>query len=363
MRKKISGFGNVITTTSDVYSADKTSNYLQITGHENNFEFIRISSAALVIFGHSYPLHGLGFVPSIAFVGVPTWAVYIFFSLSGYLVGKSFTNSITFKVYLKKRFYRIFPGLTSTILFTILLGGFISSSGLVNYWLRHQWLSYLRNLLLYPVYSISDLFSTNPYPGVINGSIWTIPIEVFCYISIPLMVYKKLRRFSNVVLLIIVFLCGYLSIILPTGENRLVFYGTAIKDGLSVAVYFFGGCFLANISPKFLRFDLALLVMLSNMLLFSIRPSLALHMTWLVLPYVIITFGMAKTPLISRIGNYGDPSYGMYLLGWPIQQAVIYFWPQLSHLASVILVFLIVIPLSYISWWGLEKPLLKKGTS
>ena len=332
------------------------------TKHENNFEFIRIVSAALVIFGHSYPLYGIGFVPSIAFVGVHTWAVYIFFSLSGFLVGNSFKNSTNLMSYFKKRFYRIYPGLTSTILLTILLGGFISTSGFVNYWLSHQWLTYLRNLLLFPVYSISDLFSTNPYPWAINGSIWTIPIEIFCYISIPVILYKKIRKFSNLALLLIVFMCGYLSIILPTGENRLVFYGTAIKDGLSVAVYFFSGSFFANISNKFLRFDLALLALLSNMLLFSVRPSVALHMTWFVLPYIIVTFGLAKTPFISRIGDYGDPSYGMYLLGFPIQQSVIYFLPQLSHLASVVIVLLIAIPLSYLSWWRIEKPILKRGT-
>ena len=54
----------------------------------NNFDILRLISALLVIYGHSYPLTGLP-EPGFAASGVATIGVKIFFVISGYLVALS----------------------------------------------------------------------------------------------------------------------------------------------------------------------------------------------------------------------------------------------------------------------------------
>ena len=37
-------------------------------------------------------------------------------------------------------------------------------------------------------------FAGNPYPGVINGSIWSVPYEFWCYVGVALLLLTRLLR-------------------------------------------------------------------------------------------------------------------------------------------------------------------------
>lgn len=332
----------------------------ELTG-SNNFEFIRIAAAILVILGHSYPLCGITYVPVLGYIEISTWAVWVFFSLSGYLVTVSYYNSKSVIEYIGKRASRIFPGLLLTVILTIFLGSFVASIGFKSYWLDLVWLSYLRNILLFPIYSFGGIFIENPYSGIINGSLWTIPIEFACYLLIPILIFRKYKKTSLFLTGLAAFSTGVLSIILPSGEERIVFYGTSIKDACSVSVFFFVASLLAHLKKEgLLRIDFGFLAIVSAVFVFTMKPTFSLYFIWLFLPIAVVSFGLQSTPVLNKLRTYGDPSYGIYLYGFPIQQFVVQHFPNLTHAASVLLVLFMTVPLSYLSWWKFERHFLRR---
>ena len=95
---------------------------------ENNFDFIRLFLAVLVIFSHSYPL-GTGSELAGADFNILTkgqvtgghLAVDLFFIISGFLITASFERSKSIATYLKKRFLRIYPGFVVAMLFGLVI--------------------------------------------------------------------------------------------------------------------------------------------------------------------------------------------------------------------------------------------------
>ncbi len=58
-----------------------------------------------------------------------------------------------------------------------------------------------------------------------------------------------------------------------------------------------------------------------------------------------------------------DYSYGIFLYGFPAQQAVMAVWPSLSPLALCVASTALVLPFALGSWHLIERPLLRWGTS
>ena len=79
-----------------------------------------------------------------------------------------------------------------------------------------------------------------------------------------------------------------------------------------------------------------------------------------IIPIASIGFGMLSTPFIKEFGRYGDPSFGMYLYAFPIQQTIIYFTSStLDFYAGMALSIVITTIFAYSSWFFIEKPALR----
>ena len=147
--------------------------------HENNFDYIRLFAATQVVIFHTLfhlrieqPLWTVLFRP---FSGVP-----IFFLVSGFLITASYERSSSFKSYVEKRLRRIYPGLWFCILVTsgvVLALGYdlASKQGLV--WFSAQ----LFGIIYTPKFLSGFGF------GSYNGSLWTIPVELQFYATVPLL--------------------------------------------------------------------------------------------------------------------------------------------------------------------------------
>lgn len=105
-----------------------------MSSHRNNFTALRWFAAGMVLYGHSFVFLGL---PEPTFLG---WApmgplgVYIFFSISGYLVAQSWENDPNVFRFLQRRALRIFPGLfVCTVLSVFLLGPIFTTIPLLDY--------------------------------------------------------------------------------------------------------------------------------------------------------------------------------------------------------------------------------------
>lgn len=73
-------------------------------------------------------------------------------------------------------------------------------------------------------------------------------------------------------------------------------------------------------------------------------------------------FWFAYIPKIPRLDAYGDPSYAIYLWGWPIQQIYVEAMPQSVSATNFVLSAATAVIVGYISWYLVEKPCLRLKT-
>lgn len=156
-------------------------------GRDNHFNLIRMVAALAVLVSHAWPVTlGKGTPePWQAATGhsLGTWAVFVFFALSGFLVAGSLARTEGLADFLRARLLRIVPALAvSSWLVALGLGPLVTTLPLGEYLTQPRlWAFVARNSV--PVSHLFDLpgvFTTNPYPHPV-GSIWTLPYEVACY--------------------------------------------------------------------------------------------------------------------------------------------------------------------------------------
>lgn len=128
----------------------------------NNFNIIRIVAAAMVIYGHMSSIMGV-YKHTVYDQAVSTLAVKILFVISGYLIMVSLRNDAHFGRYMVRRCFRIFPGLIGVVLFAaLIIGPIFTSLPLTEYFTSKVTWTYLRNILLYPIYVLPGYFRIIP---------------------------------------------------------------------------------------------------------------------------------------------------------------------------------------------------------
>lgn len=336
-----------------------TSSVYVIESHRrNNFDALRLAGATLVLIGHAYPLHGR---PSVWIFGQPIQAlgVILFFSISGYLISKSWAADSSLPRYFARRALRIFPGLiVVTVLCAFVLGPLISTLSVGDY-LQHPgtW-EFLRNIPLFPVYALPGVFDTNIYPVAVNGSVWSLPAEFACYLMVPLVgLIPRRAQFLGYTLLAIV--SGVVGHYWSLDGTRVVVYGTDLAQAATVWTFFFVGAALASARWIPIRLDFALLGILLAALVSAILPTFSFPLWWFVFPYTILAIGATSTPVLHNAGRWGDVSYGLYLYAFPVQQTLVFTWPTLPFVLSVLATLLISLMLALGSWHLIEKPALR----
>lgn len=330
----------------------------------NNFDAIRIVAALVVIFGHACPLSGH---PDDVILGnaVQSIAVKIFFVVSGFLVAKSWESDPHVGRYLVRRGLRLLPGLAMVLLLTIgLLGPAFTTLSIPAYFAHGgTWRYFVYNLVLYPVYSLPGVFADNIYPNAVNGSLWSLPVEVAMYLLLPVVflttVFDRSRRLFILVTCTLVLL-SLLYLSRSPADQQVVFWGTGSRSVADVGPYFFIGALYSVTSMKrWLSAPISLLL-IGMLALFQV-PDYALQQVGLmiVLPYAVLSFATQPVPVISKVGRFGDPSYGVYVYGFVVQQAIFHLaGPTMGPIDNAIVATAITLVLGYASWHLLEKRVL-----
>ena len=323
--------------------------------HSNNFDAIRIAAALAVLVSHHYALTAQA-EPS--FLGLHTWggtAVIVFFVISGYLVTSSWYNDPSALRFAQRRILRIWPALAVVVVLTAYgLGAWVTSLPLMEYWKHRATLDYLLNIKLNVHYVLPGIFESNPYPRGVNGSLWTIPLEVRCYVVMALAGLLGLMRYRGVWMLLI---AAYLVWFMTKGNADVT---GKVNYGRELSAYFLAGSALYLLQPYWDRKPAVW-----TLSAFAAAASLWVvgwHHTalFVLLPLLVLYAGTRSTAVVCRFGRWGDPSYGIYLIAYPTQQAVIHFlWPELGFAGTLVLATAITVVLAYASWHGVEKIALK----
>ena len=331
------------------------------TRQANNFDLLRILFAWFVIVSHSYVLNGDGATDPLfemtqqtfllSFIGVKG-----FFIISGYLIFKSMVVSTSIFEYLVKRVLRIFPALAVVLLVTLVAVFFIYPNNMPPFFSNKEVYAYfLGNIILFkPHFFISGIFAGLP-SSAINGSLWTIEYEFFFYLFILLFFYfRSNKKILKVLLVIVVAL--FLMV-------RLAFYDWTVQTHFFIPLeplfdlgpYFLMGSLLSCFNFDTMPAKNALAAVLSLVLVASVYFKIGHTVVYFTLPFLVIYVGKQTSKLASWVHTtMGDPSYGIYLYAFPLQQLIIY-WYRPSTLVLFVASTIGAFIFGYLSWIFIEK--------
>lgn len=338
---------------------------MQATGHpKNNFDFVRVAAAFCVIVSHQFALSGLR-EPSILDVhSIGGFGVLVFFSISGYLVSTSWQSDPNGFRFLAKRFLRIWPGFAVAILLVALVLGPWLSDLTWNEYYRHPLIGeYLKNLQFSLRDQLPFTYVGNAIPNAVNGSIWTIPIEVKCYALLGLLGVAGVLKLRWAIALVTLLTLVAYAVFEPRGD-RIV---TALqwrpeqRFALEFGLFFFAGVLIHRFdllsTPQRVRWVLAACWIGAISAWLLNRSLLAL---WLAVPITTLVLATASTPFLRQTGRFGDLSYGLYLYAFPVQQVLIWqLKERLSWWAVLALVCVTTAGLAWASWHLVEKRALR----
>lgn len=333
---------------------------------DNNFAFIHIMAATLVVLGHQYTLLG-SVPPTLLGIDLNGLGVKILFLVSGYLVSASYLRSGSALHYVKRRLSRLYPPLFVCLIVTVVVLRLVTTTP-ENYW-RGAVRYVLNNLEMRPKYDLNGVFTDNPYPVGVNGSLWTIPIEMACYLLlIPLMeIYKLLLSHSRKLgQTFVIAICAAVSA--AEGLHHYysydvvsVFWNVDWVSGLLLCSFFWTGVMFQLLDLKRICNLQAAAVITAIYLCFS--SDLYLLMPY-VIGYLVISFALADKPLFSRLIKR-DVCYGLYLYAFPVQQLMIWLiYVKNGAHASVFLMFALSLCITWIlaeiNYYCLERPKLHR---
>lgn len=286
----------------------------------DNLTFVRLLAALAVIYGHSFPLTGET-APGYLMNGVQTIAVKAFFVISGYLVTESWLRDQNFIRFASKRLLRIVPALLFLVLFTVfVIGPVFTNLNVYEYFSSGGVVRYFWNVLFYPIYDLPGVFIDNIYPVAVNGSLWTLPVELSMYILMPISLFLVRNSKIGILIFSVFFIIFSLVARKVMHFDAMVFYGTDWLTACDPAPYFFIGVIyrvfnikrMLNLSVAIVLFVIAPMV--------AVSPVMSEIALYIVLPYLVLSFGLMKDSSFSFLDKYGDISYGIYLYGFLFQQ-------------------------------------------
>lgn len=325
---------------------------------ENNFDFIRQYAALLVIVGHSQILVGAP-VSGLWGVSVATLGVQIFLAVSGFLVTDSWIRRPNAIDFLTKRLGRIMPGLALCVLVTVfLLGPALTRLSLDQYFNHQFFFNYFLNIVLFPSYSLAGVFETNTYPNAVNGSLWSLPVEFICYLGV--LTAGLLTRRLPIVVLLFGAAINYVAHVALAKSTPIVIYGSLVRESLMIIPFFISGAFFRLINrPKLFTPELAVAAFSALVAVEHFYPAHLWAVTWIIIPYLCVAFGQGSLPVVRRFGRFGDPSYGMYLYAFPVQQTLQFMSGNTMSAPNMIAATTgISVLLGYASWHAVEKHVL-----
>lgn len=290
----------------------------------NNFDFIRVAAATTVLCSHQYALMFRPEPRPWGLFTLGTMAVLIFFSTSGYLVAQSWERDPHAWRFAARRFLRIWPALAVVILLAVFcVGPVFTNLSLTDYFRSGETWAYLKYLYLQTRLYLPGVFESNPW-HVVNGSLWTIFIEVKWYgILLVAGVCGLLRpRFRVLLVALVALHVIYIYFIWDVQHNPQSMFPFPYF-GCEYGTFFCYGGLLHVMRRSWMHRPgrvMAALLLIAGLLVILNYQYAAFFVC---LPFVVVWLGNQSTPLLRQTGRFGDFSYGIYLYAYFIQQAVI----------------------------------------
>jgi peptidoglycan/LPS O-acetylase OafA/YrhL len=326
----------------------------------DGFGVMRIAAAIMVILAHSFPLARGAEDPTWqrgdVIISFGSAAVSIFFVISGYLVLSSWMRDPNPFRFAARRVARIWPGLLVMLIVTTwILGSAVTTLPLARYLTDAGTLRYFAgSAILLPVWDLPGVFQTNPGPGV-NGSIWTLPIEVTAYSGLallgPLLLVRGRRRLIRALVTAAAIVVGVA--LTRFGLPHPMVVGLAYLVHQNFLVFFIGGGLLYlgryRVPMRLPLFGLALIGLLGALTAGIMIP------VFVFMSYGVIYLSTRRAFALRRLTALGDPSYGIYIYAYPIQQLLAHLRLAPNEWVLFVEATVLSVVVGYLSWHLVEQ--------
>jgi peptidoglycan/LPS O-acetylase OafA/YrhL len=300
---------------------------------KNNLDCLRLIFASIVALYHVSALSGLSAFSAFGKYLSPHFAVRSFFVISGLLVYRSYTRSSSFRSYIEKRVRRIYPAYFTVVVLAALALYFLSSEPASHYFGVGFWKYLGANLVFlnFLAPSLPGVFTSNGIPAV-NGALWTLKIEVAFYLFVPVM-YYLCNRFGTKKTMATIFclsclwkygfalldsLHGYGGID-ALDDSRSIYAQLEVQFPAQLAYFCAGILFLLYFDKLKSHFRAISCIAIALFLIDHILAKEILDVFWI--SGAVFVFGFWR--YFGNFSKFGDFSYGVYIVHWPILQTLI----------------------------------------
>lgn len=289
--------------------------------YSNNLQLTRFIAAVLVIVSHSFPLTQGTVEKEWLYVltnGQLTFgalSVAIFFLCGGYLSARGVSKYASVKQYVFARLKRLLPSLWFVVIICLLLGGFITTLTPTEYFTNAATYKYLLNGIMLLQHNLPGVFENAVYLSTVNGSLWTLPVELACNISCYCGWKSNLitQRWKHKIILAILII-----------GNVFLFFERQhdfIRSVLRPCLLFVIGILYEIYSDKIILKARYACIALGGLIISAAFGLLDMGML-IAFPYmmIVVWFGGGQCSIkVSAIGKY---SYQIYLWGYPVQHVI-----------------------------------------
>jgi len=348
---------------------------------ENNFDLIRLVAALEVAVRHCY-VH-------LVSERLPAWLEYplslvpgvpIFFFLSGYLISRAWERSPSTSDYFRNRALRLFPALWACVALSVVIlfaSGYLATVQWSPLGIT-AWIACQGTVVQFWNPGFLREFGT----GAVNGSLWSISVEIQFYVA-TCVAYTLLRRLSPVrITIALAVLAVAFSLFNVFGgliEEQLVTLprGELLQKAYKVTLlpWFFmfllgavaqrtSGLFV----PALIQYRWSVVAMYVGALLLDFHawgmPTGNEIPAYLVplMGCMVLTAAYWRPGIAERLLRRNDISYGVYIHHMPLVNLLLYlgatgpggsFWLALTG----------TLALATLSWRFVERPFLRRKRS
>jgi peptidoglycan/LPS O-acetylase OafA/YrhL len=345
----------------------------QNRGFAKGFDFMRVVLALAVVTSHSFWIAAIN---TTLMVTRPSWfPLYVvvpsFFALSGFLIVGS-AERLSLGNFLLNRGLRIFPALSVEIIASaFILGPIFTTLTLGQYFSSPQTWHYMTNVIGLINYHLPGVFEHLPMTGIVNISLWTVPFEMITYCIMTVLILSGLVRRRGAILLLAVLwgLAGITVELLRLAEGGTltakIFEEVFIGRGPRIIIFGLMGMAAyqhrSRIPYSKVLFAASIVACLAIWAFAPVKGDSPMIAALSCLPIVYITLFLGVTNLPELpFFRRGDYSYGIYLYGFPMQQAVKSLFPAVTNgWVLTLLAAPLIAVFAAFSWHFIEKPILK----
>lgn len=322
---------------------------------KNGVNFIRyIFAYALIIF-HYNVLSG----HDVFWLLEGGYRIKAFFILTGFLTFYSYFKHPGAKEFAKRRFKRLVPSYAFVIVLSFLAFSLISEYSFSEYFSSPQSYKYLISNLLFLNFLCPDLpgvFTNNLSPAV-NGSLWTMKVDIMFYVTVPLLYYlfcKYPKRWVLLAILAITIIYNEIFEYLYIHSGSSLYLMLKRQIGGQYIYFLAGMCIYFYYQQVHSQVKWLLPVSVVIFLVGSYYDSWE-YVTAFCYAVIIMELSL-NAKVLSRFSEVPNITYGLYLFHFPVIQMLLHFKVnEWSHTGCCILTLAIVTLLSIVSYQLIEK--------